>query len=228
MRAAFSFLSEPIYFGENPIQLLVLENKKLFRQVCDAFQHETEEAYFVFSKDYKPFSFAKKGMFLPDPLRLPLQDKKLLTKTNAELESIANEKMYQELLELQAHLMAFAERLSAETEFTFSFSDEISAASWLKLLAFTPRYEEQEGELENLLLFLQLCQKYLGIQCFVLTNLYVYFAPEELATFLESAALHQIPLLLLESSVPASVSVEQISIIDKDLCEIVDKSVFLR
>ena len=167
-------------------------------------------------------------MFLPDPLRLPLRDKKLLTKTNAELENIANEKMYLELLELQEHLMAFAERLSAETEFTFSFSDEISAASWLKLLAFTPRYEEQEGELENLLLFLQLCQKYLGIQCFVLTNLHVYFTPEELAPFLESAALHQIPLLMLESSVPASVSVEQISIIDKDLCEIVDKSVFLR
>lgn len=144
MRAAFSFLSEPIYFGENPIQLLVLENKKLFRQVCDAFQHELEENYFIFSKDYKPFSFAKKGMFLPDPLRLPLRDKKLLTKTNAELENIANEKMYLELLELQEHLMAFAERLSAETEFTFSFSDEISAASWLKLLAFTPRYEERK------------------------------------------------------------------------------------
>lgn len=75
---------------------------------------------------------------------------------------------------------------------------------------------------------MQLCQKYLGIQCFVLTNLHVYFTPEELAPFLESAALHQIPLLMLESSVPASVSVEQISIIDKDLCEIVDKSVFLR
>lgn len=223
MRAAFSFLSEPIYFGENPIQLLVLENKKLFRQVCDAFQHELEENYFIFSKDYKPFSFAKKGMFLPDPLRLPLRDKKLLTKTNAELENIANEKMYLELLELQEHLMAFAERLSAETEFAFSFTDEISASSWLKLLDFTPRYEERESDLENMLLFLQLCQKYLGIQCFVLTNLYVYFTPEELEPFLKSAALHQISLLLLESSIPAAISVEQISIVDKDLCEIVDK-----
>ena len=223
MRAAFSFLSEPIYFGENPIQLLVLENKKLFRQVCDAFQHELEENYFIFSKDYKPFSFAKKGMFLPDPLRLPLRDKKLLTKTNAELENIANEKMYLELLELQEHLMAFAERLSAETEFAFSFTDEISASSWLKLLDFTPRYEERESDLENMLLFLQLCQKYLGIQCFVLTNLYVYFTPEELEPFLKSAALHQISLLLLESSIPAAISVAQISIVDKDLCEIVDK-----
>jgi CRISPR type II-A-associated protein Csn2 len=223
MRAAFSFLSEPIYFGENPIQLLVLENKKLFRQVCDAFQHELEENYFIFSKDYKPFSFAKKGMFLSDPLRLPLRDKKLLTKTNAELENIANEKMYLELLELQEHLMAFAERLSAETEFAFSFTDEISASSWLKLLDFTPRYEERESDLENMLLFLQLCQKYLGIQCFVLTNLYVYFTPEELEPFLKSAALHQISLLLLESSIPAAISVEQISIVDKDLCEIVDK-----
>ena len=223
MRAAFSFLSEPIYFGENPIQLLVLENKKLFRQVCDAFQHELEENYFIFSKDYKPFSFAKKGMFLPDPLRLPLRDKKLLTKTNAELENIANEKMYLELLELQEHLMAFAERLSAGTEFGFSFTDGISASSWLKLLDFTPRYEERESDLENMLLFLQLCQKYLGIQCFVLTNLYVYFTPEELEPFLKSAALHQISLLLLESSIPAAISVEQISIVDKDLCEIVDK-----
>ena len=223
MRAAFSFLSEPIYFGENPIQLLVLENKKLFRQVCDAFQHELEENYFIFSKDYNPFSFAKKGMFLSDPLRLPLRDKKLLTKTNAELENIANEKMYLELLELQEHLMAFAERLSAETEFAFSFTDEISASSWLKLLDFTPRYEERESDLENMLLFLQLCQKYLGIQCFVLTNLYVYFTPEELEPFLKSAALHQISLLLLESSIPAAISVAQISIVDKDLCEIVDK-----
>lgn len=223
MRAAFSFLSEPIHFGENPIQLLVLENKKLFRQVCDAFQHELEENYFIFSKDYKPFSFAKKGMFLPDPLRLPLRDKKLLTKTNAELENIANEKMYLELLELQEHLMAFAERLSAETEFAFSFTDEISASSWLKLLDFTPRYEERESDLENMLLFLQLCQKYLWIQCFVLTNLYVYFTPEELEPFLKSAALHQISLLLLESSIPAAISVAQISIVDKDLCEIVDK-----
>lgn len=223
MRVAFSFLSEPIYFGENPIQLLVLENKKLFRKVCDAFQHELEENYFIFSKDYKPFPFAKKGMFLPDPLLLPLRDKKLLTKTNAELENIANEKMYLELLELQEHLMAFAERLSAETEFAFSFTDEISASSWLKLLDFTPRYEDRESDLENMLLFLRLCQKYLGIQCFVLTNLYVYFTPEELEPFLESAALHQIPLLLLESSIPTAVSVEQISIVDKDLCEIVDK-----
>ena len=162
-------------------------------------------------------------MFLSDPLRLPLRDKKLLTKTNAELENIANEKMYLELLELQEHLMAFAERLSAETEFAFSFTDEISASSWLKLLDFTPRYEERESDLENMLLFLQLCQKYLEIQCFVLANLYVYFTPEELEPFLKSAALHQISLLLLESSIPAAISVEQISIVDKDLCEIVDK-----
>ena len=113
-------------------------------------------------------------------------------------------------------------RKRAQTAFSFSFSDEIPATSWLKLLSFTPKYEATENHLENLFLFLQLCQNYLGIQCFVLANLYVHFTQAELTPFLESAALHQMPLLLLESALPHSVSIAQVSILDEDLCEIID------
>ena len=54
---SFTYLNSPIEFEEDKIPVLVIENKKLFRDVLFSFTTETQDEYFTFSKDFKPDKF---------------------------------------------------------------------------------------------------------------------------------------------------------------------------
>jgi len=68
MRAKFSYIDDCIKIGEGIFPVLVIENKKLYRDVLSSFLNSCEEDYFVFSEDFKPFEFSKDGCFISEPI----------------------------------------------------------------------------------------------------------------------------------------------------------------
>lgn len=66
--------------------------------------------------------------------------------------------------------------------------------------------------------------KYLGIKCFITQNLFIYFSNNEILSFYNTLIAHDIYLVNIENIFPNQItSLEEIIIIDKDLCEVIDK-----
>lgn len=220
MMLHFDYLKNEIRFENSCVQLLVIENKELFRNVILAFSQENTESMFVFSKDFVPFEFSKQGFFIVNPLTVDWQNKKLMTKINAFLSNAANNDFGQEFAQIKSQLMEFAEKLGTFSDFDFEWCDDIDAASVIKLLQFKSNSCSQSLP-EQFVTYILLINKYLQTNLFVAANLHMYFSDVELAEIYKTVALHHINLLVIEPSIPLKTNrLEQVHIVDKDLCDI--------
>ena len=224
MRMSFQYLSSPLEFKFKNIQVLVIENKPLYRNVIQSLSEKKDDCL-VFSQSFKPFTFSKKGLFIADSINISLQDKKIQTQGNYEMERILNETMFSELVHIQEMMSALGQKLAEESDFDFSFSGEINASELVKMLRFSLRYEDSKDQLDNLLLYIKACNRYLGIRHFIIANLFLYFTDKELAPFFDTLKLHKLTLLILENARPQNIEGCGFTIVDNDLCEIVDENI---
>ncbi len=216
----FKLLDEPINFENNCVHTLVIENKKLFRSVLSAFEFGNSEEYFIFSKNFTPFDFDKKGIFIGNILNVDLNNKKLSTKINGYLEKIANEDLYNKLTEVKVALLNLGDSLSDFTEYDFSFNQDFDALSIVKFLDFKLCKDEYTEE-ELFLKFTYLLSKYLGVKIFVTTNLFLYFEKDELKDIFETFLLNNMIILNIEGFKPNYLKDYcTFHIIDNDLCSI--------
>lgn len=217
-------MSAPVDFENSCIKLLVIEDKRLFRKTILSVYHNDEDELFVFSENYKPMYFSKNIRFIDDILTFEFADKKLMTKVNASFENMCNVNFFNEINNLRECCNSICESLAKEYDFDFDFCNNIETSAFLKLFAFTPR-NDYENSAERLVRYLKLLKNYLGIKCFLLQNLHLYLNDEEIEMILSSAVAHNICIVDIENSVPAKISKsESLIVIDKDLCEIVDKN----
>lgn len=137
---------------------------------------------------------------------------------------MCNVNFFNEINNLRECCNNICESLAKEYDFDFDFCNNIETSAFLKLFAFTPR-NDFENSAERLVRYLKILKNYLGIKCFLLQNLHLYLNDEEIEMILSSAVAHNICIVDIENSVPAKISKsESLIVIDKDLCEIVDKN----
>lgn len=223
MRMLYKLMSNPVQFHNSNIKLLVIENKAQFRNTILSLSANDEENFFVFSKDYKPLDFSKSVRFIGDVLFFNLSDKKLMNKINSDLEYLCNTKYFDEISEIKELCTKLCYNLCEEKDFDFSFNDEIETSAFIKLFLFSPN-NDSSNIYEKLLLYINLVNKYLGIKCFVTQNLHIYFDDEELSLLYNTLIAHDIYLVNIENVLPTCInSFEEVIIIDKDLCEVIDK-----
>lgn len=211
-----------IDFTSHKIPVIIIENKSFFRNVFLDFKNDNSDELFVFSEDFKPFEFSKKGLFIPDPLSFENTNKKLMTKVNLYLEETANEEYSVELSDIKSKLVDFGNLLVAYNEYDFEYNYDITTSSIIKLLDFKISNEVEQG-IFLLLRRLLLISKYIGINLFVIPNLHLYFENNEILDFYRTLKLNHIDILVIENFESDYNSMEDITIIDKDLC-VIDKS----
>ncbi len=220
MMAVVKCANAEIHFRECPFQTLVIENKALLRRVIYSFYTEEPDELLVFSKNHTPFPFAQKGLYVPSPIHLDFNSKKLLTKINAHMEQTANVELHAELLRIKGELIKFAQRLSGTADFQMEYSDDIGAKDIIKLF----RFELSRGDLdfaEAFVAHIRLLSQYLGVRLFVVSNFHAAFEACELELIFETLLLSEVNILCLENACPVCVSsYERLHIIDNDLCEI--------
>ena len=59
MMLSYEYLNDTVGLSNGKIPVLVIENKKIFRQALRSFLDDTVEELFTFSQDFKPFDFNK-------------------------------------------------------------------------------------------------------------------------------------------------------------------------
>ena len=223
MRMIYKLMTNSVMFENSNIKLLVIENKIQFRNTVLSLINNDEENLFVFSENYKPLDFSKSVRFIDDVLSFNLADKKLMNKINSDLEYICNTNYFDELSMIKELCTKLCYNLCEEKEFDFTFNDEIETSAFIKLFSFSPNNDSSDV-LEKLLLYINLVNKYLGIKCFITQNLYIYFSNDEILSFYNTLIAHDIYLVDIENIFPNQItSLEEKIIIDKDLCEVIDK-----
>ncbi len=221
MRIMYKYLSKPIELN-GKLKILIIENSDLFRNTILELYSDNSNDMFVFSKNYKPIPFDKKIEFLGDILNLNYSDKKLITKINSNLEDIANSLYFEEVLEIKRKLLSLCIELSGKMDFDLDFADDIDTLSLIKLCSFTLK-DDAENTLEKFLRFLKLMRDYLGIECFIIQNLCLYYSNACLTEFFNTIYSCGINIIDIEHTVPEiKLNSVDMVIIDKDLC-IVDK-----
>ena len=89
MMLSYEYLNDAVELSNSKIPVLVIENKKIFRQALRSFLDDTVEELFTFSQDFKPFDFNKRGFFISNAIDLDFQNKKLVNKINSLMQKTA-------------------------------------------------------------------------------------------------------------------------------------------
>lgn len=215
---SYEYLNDTVELSNGKIPVLVIENKKIFRQALRSFLDDTVEELFTFSQDFHPFDFNKRGFFISNAIDLDFQNKKLVNKINSLMQQTAVNECGEDLASIQTLLVNLFDKLNEIYDFEYDSNFEINYLSILKLFQFN--IDTSLRELPQLLIsYIILLNKYLKFDLFVLHSLYDFFDDNELEGIYETLSLSHINILILSSSKPRHISkFEEIHILDSDLC----------
>ena len=217
MRLIFSQYGKDFELFDDKVNILAIENKSLFRKVILNFYFQTSDEIMTFSKNFEPFEFEKRGIFIPDPINPAPDFKKLLSVVNKKAEKFANEQFFEPLQNAKESLLILGDKISEQLDLNFSFCNDITASSLIKLLNFKVNTEEL-NEAERILKYLELMREYCKTNLFVFSGLALNFGKEELSELLESIIMKHFCVLLVEPQAVTFGEKTAVHIIDEDLC----------
>ncbi len=172
----------------------------------------------MFSKNFIPFEFEGKGLYISNPLNPDINNKKLMAKINNYLEHVLEDDYYEILSKIKMDLSVLGNTLSRECDFDFEYNENIDTMSIIKLLEFKIT-KGTDNITEVLIRFILLVSKYLKVEIFVLPNMHLYFEANELAEMYRSFVLNGIKVLCLDCvSGQKALENELYHIVDNDLC----------
>lgn len=219
---SFPFLSVPLCISERSIEVLCIENQKLFREVYYAFVSDTlEESNIVFSRNFEPFN-KKEKLFVIDEYFSLSYSNAIMKKIYEQMEAFCNIELQRETLQLKSHIVKYLERLANDFDYDFDFDYAFSMTELFKTVNLKP-VSDGTDKLNMLLDYILIIEKYVSPECFVLFNLHLYFTEDEIAGFYKDIISKHIKILVVENiKTFVSNKDEKIIIYDKDFCEIVD------
>lgn len=222
MMVNFDFLSEPITFSEDKIQVVCIENKRLFRNIYTAFiSGELEKNNIVFSNGYIPFESKGNICAIYDYFFLSYSSS-IIKKLYEQIENYCNAELLKETLELKTYIVNYMESVVKAFDYDFDFNYEINLVDVFKIMNLTPAVDKAEV-LNSLLDYMLIINKYATPKCFVLMNLHLYFTNDEIELFYRDVVDRRTCLLVIENICNFEKSnYENILIYDKDFCEIVE------
>lgn len=224
MKLSYPIFENPIIFKENKINVLVIENQKLFVKLINELLHQINgfDGKFVLSLNFKEIEINKNMDMLIDPFSLDINQKKVITKLYSHLKNTAlDSDFYIDTKAILSEIMQYAEKISQTSQFPLAYANDIDIVSVFKILDLKIEIC-LESLVEKILDYCSVVQEFCGITCMVFVNLKCYLSDEELEQFYRIVSYKKIFILLLENTVREQrFEIEELHIIDSDLCEII-------
>lgn len=218
-------LEKTIDFEENVVNVLVVENPKMFSTVISDFYKQienNEEGSFVLSEDSKILSMQKYLDIILEPFTVDLNQKKIINKLYSKLkEKSVESEMYKETTELQSNIFTYIEKISDTVEYPLVYdSSGIDFQDIFKMVDL--KLESNHESLpEKLLDYMTAVYEFLGISYFITVNLKSFLTFEDLEELYKGIQYKKLNLFLLENKTQEkNSSVEKLYILDSDLCSI--------
>ena len=223
MKIASQILNFESELSDEAITVLSVENVQAYRMIVCAFENGSIDEHIVFSSDFKPFEFYKKGIFISNPLNIGFVDKRFQNKINARLLDFANET--EQVFKLKSTMLNFADDLVKMCDFNLTYDSEFDLMDFIKMMAFKVNTSDLSFS-EVFVKFVLMMSEYLSVELFVVLNLHLCFTRSEIEHIFETLLLNHIVLISLNRIQPQQViNGEKHIVIDKDLC-LIDNSLF--
>lgn len=220
MKLVYTELEQQLVFQENKVNVLVIEQKELFRRMIQELDKQIsgEEGGFVLSDNNKTMKIDKEICLILNPFALNINSRKALTGLYNELGKLGlNEENYLKTCSLKGQIAEYIYDLLNQVYYALKFQDDFNLQSMFKALEV--EFEAGEGNfLEGLVYFLDVCSKFQKVKILTFVNLKTYLMSEELHEFYKEAFYRKIQLLLLENNIVDELAEEAVSIVDADLC----------
>ena len=220
MKLVYTELEQQLVFQENKVNVLVIEQKELFRRMIQELDKQIsgEEGGVVLSDNNKIMKIDKEICLILNPFALDINSRKALTGLYNELGKLRlNEENYLKTCSLKGQIAEYIYDLLNQVDYALKFQDDFNLQSMFKALEV--EFEAGEGNfLEGLVYFLDVCSKFQKVKILTFVNLKTYLMSEELHEFYKEAFYRKIQLLLLENNIVDELAEEAVSIVDADLC----------
>ena len=203
------------------VNILVIEREEDFYRYCNELmsQIDGQNGGFCLSEGADIVGFSKNSVLISDYFSLQVNDKKVLQKLYQSLQTIANDKFYLELENLRRQFSLFFEHLNSESDFPINYDVEDAFSGILK--AFDVKIEDEHTFLSKLISYVRIMSEFAKIKCFFFINLKTFLDEKQISEFYHEMQLNEISIFLLENTVKPKLPSEYITVIDRDLCEII-------
>ena len=221
MKLSHPFLNHPIDWERGYINTFVVENPKMYREFLTELNEQAGglNGRFVLSQD-EIIDISKSTEIIYNPLLISIEDnKKILTGILKDFTEIAINDFYGKTVELYAKINENISDLIFSSGQDLIFDDINDISQILKLYNIHPDTENLSLA-EKILLYMELCEKYLKKKLFVFVNLHGYFSAEERELLFKDISYRCHNVLIIERYDVKSSDREIKRIIDIDLCEI--------
>jgi len=207
---------------EDRIRTIVIENQHIFYNMISDIRSQLDgnNGKVVLSEDHIPLDMRKTTDLLTQFVPFTVNQKELITKLYAVLKKKAvDEKMYQYTQEIYRAIGEYLYQLieDEENELEITIPEDITGI----LKAFDVRFDDSELTLpEKLLEYMISTNEFKGERIFITVNLRSYLTDKETEELFRSLLLKKIRLMCIESSEFPRLKMEEVIIIDKDMCVI--------
>lgn len=222
MKLAHPILQKPFVWDGSAVNTFVLENPIFYRKLMTALiaQAAGDSGEFVLSVEDEPVPLEKHIEVIGDVLCVdPCENKRILAGIQKELAAIATHEMPGEVMMLYGQIHGLLTDLLLKSHGDFIFDDLNDISSLLKLYNVRPDTTDLTLA-ERLLLYMELCEKYLRKDLFVFFHLHACFSTVELTDFVKDITYRKLNVLLIESRDVETALSEKKVILDCDLCEL--------
>lgn len=214
-------LEKPLEISESTINVLVIESPRCLREFATEFKNLSGnlQSKIAFSKKYEEIQFNKYADVVYNIHDVDLSSKKIQTKIYGTLKELAySEDFYVETSEINGKIMTYLENLTFAADMPLTF-DDVEVDGLLKAASVKVDSETQ-GLLEKIMSYIEVYSKYFAVHIFVFFHLKDYLEVEELLELYKFCQYQKESLILLESNVKEPLEFEKITLIDKDLCQV--------
>jgi CRISPR-associated protein Csn2 len=211
-----------IIFSENTINVIRIENSRLFTQIIEELMYQSEgnEGSFILSQENEILNIQKHIDIIYSPLMLEINQKRIVNKLYSTIRNYALMDFSLETMEIETSIYQYILSLVNNIEGPITLQDNFDINGLLKL--FDVKFSFEESSLISRLYdYLKVAHYYSDTKCFVFINLKSYLNNDEIEALYQFVNLSKINVLLLESgSIDFLSEYEETLVIDKDLCEI--------
>lgn len=223
MKLVHPLLEKQILFDENNINVFVIENRKFMAEFIQEMntQINGSEGRFVLSDSDKEIKIDKGVELIIDYFNIDFNSKKIITKLYKNMQEIAlDEEFYIETIGIKNKILEYLYNIEEKIEFEITNDEEIDITSVFK--AINVKFEINELNFtEKIVEYIKLLNNLGAIKVFLLINLKSFVSENEISEIYKYFIYNKINVLLIETVEPNKKNdVENVYIIDKDLCEI--------
>ena len=208
-----------IELKENQVDVITVENPDAMSAlVFDIWrQCNGNDGCWVFSEGEKIIKANKEVELVTNPFAIDVNDKKILSKLYAEMQSEAEESCYDIISNINSDIVNLIDRVSDRLPYPIISDLNIDISGLYKL--YNVQIDDQsEGLMEYLINYICLKHRILGVKVFVLINIKQFFSEADLTMLYESLHYNKISIIVVEGVFSERNRYETGLIIDKDLC----------